>query len=661
MSLVTGPAALPHALLELTALPQWVAWRIEERGGKATKVPISPLTGQRASSTDPRTWGTWEQAHTCAQSRGIAGIGFVLSADDPYVGVDLDHAIDVETGEIAPWALEIVQALDTYTEVSPSGTGLHAWCKGQLPAGGRKRGPIEMYSTGRYLTVTGRALSSARDSIEERTDALALTHAHAFPTILKEDTPSLSPGRVVTVTVDDARLIELAQNARGDAGPRFGRLWKGDWKSDYSSQSEADLSLCNALSFWAGRDSTRVDSLFRQSGLFRKKWDTPHFQGGETYGQRTVHKAVAGTRDVYEGPSLTVDISLPAAGKRLLSGVESGRKREGALVFSATSLMAETFADPRYAVSGLLPEGLCILAGKPKMGKSWLGLCLALAVAGGTPALGVVEVDAGDVLYMALEDGRRRLQRRLNDLLNDDPAPERLSLAVEWPRFPEGITAIEEWLIAHPEARLIVVDTFKRVRPEEKRGASMYGQDYEAIAPLTDLAHTYSVSIVVVMHTRKMDAEDPIDLISGSLGLSGAADGALVMQRVRGQQDALLHVIDRDAEDSEKALRWNIATGGWLLLGDAAEYKRSAARNELLAALHDLNGSTPKDLADHLNKPRGTIRRLLWEMTQTRLVTNAGGTYMALAPRPTEVPPYIENTPNDTNTANTPNRANRWP
>ena len=159
MTAVTAPAALPvlpDAIPEeLRLLDQWVAWRWEWRGDKWTKVPLSPATGRRASSTDRDTWDTFAEAWSYARSRRLPGIGFVFSPDDPYAGVDLDKCRDPESGEVADWAREIVALLDSYTEISPSGTGLKVIVRGALPPGRRREGAIEMYDRGRFFTLTG--------------------------------------------------------------------------------------------------------------------------------------------------------------------------------------------------------------------------------------------------------------------------------------------------------------------------------------------------------------------------------------------------------------------------------------------------------------------------------------------------------------------------
>src|SRR5215218_10447889 len=106
-------------------LRQWVCWRSEERDGKTTKIPYSPLTSRRASSTNPETWGAYQEAVRACKEGAYNGIGFVFTGDDPFCGVDLDRCLDAETGEIESWAREIIEELDSYAEVSPSGTGVH--------------------------------------------------------------------------------------------------------------------------------------------------------------------------------------------------------------------------------------------------------------------------------------------------------------------------------------------------------------------------------------------------------------------------------------------------------------------------------------------------------------------------------------------------------
>ena len=142
---------------------QWVAWRYIERDGKQTKAPVNPHTGGLADSTDSASWGTFEQAsEACRQDANLAGIGFVFTADDPYCGVDLDDCLNAETHEPKGWAAEVIGQLDSYTEISPSGTGVKAFLQANKP-GRRCRkayhdGEVEIYDRDRFFTVTGQRL-----------------------------------------------------------------------------------------------------------------------------------------------------------------------------------------------------------------------------------------------------------------------------------------------------------------------------------------------------------------------------------------------------------------------------------------------------------------------------------------------------------------------
>ncbi len=293
--------------------------------------------------------------------------------------------------------------------------------------------------------------------------------------------------------------------------------------------------------------------------------------------------------------------------------------------FTAAELLAEELPSVRWVVPGLLPEGVTLLAGKPKLGKSWLALGLAVAVASGGVALGTRSVERGDVLYLALEDNRRRLQKRLKKLLVGGTAPDGLHIATEWPRMNEGgAKALDEWLEAFPEARLVVVDILKRVRPRISPNRNIYEADYEALEAMQGLAGENGVGILVVHHARKDGASDPVDEISGSTGLSGGADGILVLKRDRGRADAYLHVTGREIEEeAELALTWDSNLASWTLAGDAEEYRLSAQRHAILEVLQNAGGEmSPKDIAEATDKTHGSVKVLLGEMVRAGQVSN---------------------------------------
>jgi len=295
-----APDSLPA---ELRALPQWVAWRSEERGGKRTKLPVNPRTGSLASATDAATWTDFDTAAAYASTRtNIAGIGFVLTADDPYLVIDLDGCRDADTGALTPEAHEDAERFATYTEVSPSGTGLHFWLRGDLPGTRNRTGKIEIYHRDRYMSVTGQRHADTPTEIAMRPTELADFYARVFTpkraatqavndeTVTPSDTPRTKETEPSTAALSDADLLARIRRAKNK--DEFHRLWAGDWKG-YDSQSEADLALCGMLAFWTGGDAPRMDRLFRQSGQHREKWERPDYR------DRTITKALEGRTEFY--------------------------------------------------------------------------------------------------------------------------------------------------------------------------------------------------------------------------------------------------------------------------------------------------------------------------------------------------------------------------
>lgn len=256
--------------------------------------------------------------------------------------------------------------------------------------------------------------------------------------------------------------------------------------------------------------------------------------------------------------------------------------REHGTYFTADELMGTTFPEPRWAVPGLIAEGLTLLAGAPKLGKSWLVLGLGITTAHGTPALGKINSVAGDVLYCALEDTPRRIKSRLLKMLQGQATPGRLTIATSLPQMPQAVALISEWLDEHADARLVIVDVLGKIRPPEGDRANGYERDYAVIGQLKRLADRHRVAVVVVTHTRKMGADDAFDTVSGSTGLTGAADTTLVLRRGRGESSAVLHVTGRDVEESEYALTFDTLTGTWTLDGNALA--EAAARADTMRA-----------------------------------------------------------------------------
>jgi len=304
--LVENQEIIPEDLRERE---QWVCWREEDRDGKPTKIPVTPGTGAFASSTDPETWASFETALEYTETEHADGVGFVFTDDDPIVGVDLDDCRDPETDDVDDAALDIIERLDSYTEVSPSGTGYHVLIRGELPEGRNRRGSIELYDTARFFTVTGDHVERTPTRVARRQDALVAIHRE-YVQDTDNDAASNSEHRdtaddqspttetaAVDVDLDDENLLEKARAASN--GEKFERLWNGNTVG-YDSQSEADMALCCLLAFWTGGDPTQMEQLFRQSGLHREKWDEVHYADGSTYGEKTIERAIATTSEFYD-------------------------------------------------------------------------------------------------------------------------------------------------------------------------------------------------------------------------------------------------------------------------------------------------------------------------------------------------------------------------
>ncbi len=300
---------------------------------------------------------------------------------------------------------------------------------------------------------------------------------------------------------------------------------------------------------------------------------------------------------------------------------------------SARDLSEQEFDPIKYVVPGYIAEGLTLLAGKPKIGKSWMVLDIALAVASGGVCLGNVQCEQGDVLYLALEDNMRRLQSRLHklweyeNLAGDIPVPDRLFFSTEWKRAGEGgVEDIRAWIDDHPAARLVVVDVLAMFKATSRgRDQTLYESDYGALKDLQSLAMETGVAIVVVHHTRKSASEsgDPFEKVSGTLGLSGAADTTIILDR--DQNGCTLYGRGRDIEEIETAVMFDKPTCRWSTLGKAADVRRTDERAEILSVLIDATEPiSPRELSIASGMARNSVDQLLYKMGKAGEVLKTG-------------------------------------
>jgi len=496
-------------------LAQWINWRYEEREGKLTKVPICPHTGELAAVNRPVTWGTYKEAVRAAKENRHNGVGFVFTAEDPYAGIDIDECRDPETGEIEAWAQEIIEELNSYTEISPSGIGVHILVGAQLPPGRNRKGRIEFYDRGRYFTVTGRHLAGTPHTIESRQEQLERVAQRVLgelesPNGHKTPTPKFVSG------LSNDEIIEKASAA--DNREKFERLWAGD-KSGYASSSEADVALCSLLAFWTGPEPGQIDSLFRRSGLCREKWTKR-----SDYRARTIAYALEGRTEFY-GKAKTTNLADGSERK-----IEELEPEEIGILLSGVEPEEVGWLWQSWLALGKL----ALIDGDPGLGKSAMTLDLAARVSSGHRFPDGAPCEPAGVVILSAEDGladtiRPRLDAaganvdRIVSLATvaDENGQERLL------SIPEDIPLIEKG-IERVGARLVVVDPLMAFLSGETN--SHRDQDVRrALAPLAALAERTGTCVLVVRHLNKAPGNNPLYRGGGSIGIIGAARMAFVV------------------------------------------------------------------------------------------------------------------------------------
>jgi hypothetical protein len=303
----------------------------------------------------------------------------------------------------------------------------------------------------------------------------------------------------------------------------------------------------------------------------------------------------------------------------------SNRASAPVSVRTAATLRIKVFEPIKFIVSGYIVEGCTILAGRPKLGKSWFMLEVGLAVARGGHCLGDTKCHEGDVLYLAMEDNERRLQSRMTKIMGyAGEWPARFHYATEWPRANAGgLDQIRKWISAAEKPRLVVVDVLAMFRSPRDAKQTPYESDYEAVQSLQRIASDTNVAIVIVHHLRKSLAEvDPFEKVSGTLGLSGGVDTVLILDREG--SGATLYGRGRDIEEIETAVTFDAATCRWRVLGAAADVHRSDERKAILDALAGASEAlSPRDVADLTGQSHDAVRQTLIRMAKAGEVTKA--------------------------------------
>lgn len=511
----------------LKAFNNWVCFRLENRKGKSVKVPYTP-TGAHASVNKPQTWACFNDV---TGAKGFDGIGFVFNGT-PYTGVDIDHCVN-HCGELTAEAAAIVKTLNSYTELSPSGTGLHIIVEADLKSLGLKGGRnteagVEIYDTGRYFTVTGNVYADYTDIRAAGTE-LSTVYRKYIGT-KEKGTERAAEGEKSALS--DTDVVTLA--CKGKNGDLFTDLYMmGDLSAHNGDHSAADLALCNILAFWCRRDAEQMDRIYRSSSLMREKWDEVH--GEDTYGDMTIKRAIADCKEVFDRNTAEEDF-------RAYTG-ESLNESASVTVLSTVEERAVDWTFTDY-----IPRGqVTIMAGEGGSGKTTVWCRIAAAVSNGelwdfsedSPMYADAARVPQKVMFFSAEDSvsyvlKRRLKANganLDNCLTIDIADSRF-------KYIQFNAPFVEQLIAEHRPSLVIFDPLQAFIPATIKMGDRNAMR-SCLEPLIGLGERYSCSFLIIVHANKL---------GGVWGRKRIADSADIWDIAR----SVLMVGDTD----EKGIRY---------------------------------------------------------------------------------------------------------
>ncbi len=411
-----------------------------------------------------------------------------------------------------------------------------------------------------------------------------------------------------------------AERALTNAANKVAASPRGSWNTELNTAAFCMGTLIARGWIGAATVEGRLHDAARACGLFA--------DDGERAARSTIKSGIeAGTKEPHADlPNREWNPAEPP--ERETAKQDPSTWHRG--TFSAPDLQTMEFPPFAWIVQDILPaEGAALLCSRPKFGKSWLALDLCLGCAADRFILGTIKPRQGDVLYLALEDSKRRLQRRMTKLLPfGSKWSERLRLTTEWRRLHEGgLEDIRAW---HDHTKekggkpiLVVVDVLAKVRKPTRPGTPQYEADYEALTGITKLANELGIAILVVHHVRKMQADDLMEMVSGTYGITGAVDTILVMANK--PSGTVLDIRGRDAEQAELAIEFEKLSCRWRILGDAAEVHLSEQQSKILAALRQAGEPLgAADLEKITEIKRDTLGKALYRLANEGTIKRVG-------------------------------------
>ena len=531
-----------------------------------------------ADSTNPATWADFATASAAVMLDDADGMGYVFAKEDGLVFIDGDHCLDADGRPLPPFNKWLTM-LPGYCERSRSGTGLHFIVRGTLPDGCKHKKHInggemavELYDCNRYVALTG-DLWGEQTPLEDAPSAQA-----GIDVILQQMGMLADDGPADALPDQPDRPEEEIQAIIADALQRdgdFAQLWScTEHPGKLGDESKDDIAFCTAA--WRAT-SYQLSAGDLMHGLDASPWaetkdnTAPKWHWDKWHG--TGHRS---TGDYRKNTALRAYKKAKQDEAAALDGFKSPAPEKPRFV-TAAELDRMELPPVQWAVPGLLPAGLVFLVAAPKMGKSWLAFDLCLSVAAGDEWLGH-KTNQGATLYLALEDGLNRLQKRLKTIGDGfTPPPAGCTLAINAPMLNAGLLEfLDGWLTEHPEAKLVCIDTFQKVKPPQGKNENAYGADYRICSPLQAWAIQHNICVLLVHHTRKsINPGDVFEGVNGSQGLTGTADATLLLSKEnRFDADAVLSVTGRDVEMERYLVHFNSSACRWVMLGTVDDQER---------------------------------------------------------------------------------------
>lgn len=560
----------------------WCVWRRGEQG----KIPFDPNTGYHAKSNAPNTFSDFQTAYKAYQNGGYDGFGIGIFGN--IGAIDIDHCI--KDGKLSDMASDIIEIMGSYTEISPSGEGIRiifmiegfSYDKERYYINNHKKG-LEVYIAGatkKFVTITGNRLN----------DNPVVDGTSKLPTVLEKymrrGTVQAGPARLnATAPINTKSSLEIGL----EKDKKLKEYWNG--ARPHGNESEDDAALMAKLMYWCNNNADSAIKAFCSSPYASQK-DEKH--------QKKIERP-----DYLPNLAKAVKSDTTAAQdheqwEREYSRQAKCNASKGLNVISALELQKANLPPTKYLVEDFLPEGTSLLAAAPKSGKSWFVLLLGLKIAAGEMFLQRRTNQVG-VLYLSFEDTPKRIQGRINQLLSNTPAPSWFYISTERITLEDGLLGlIEEHIKQHPETKLIIIDTFQKIRGQIQHGERWYDHDYREAGTVKEFMDKKGLSVLFVHHTSKTkDKEDPFNEISGTNGISGAMDTMLVMKKKLGQpKQATLYLTGRDVAQDELVIHQDEKTCQWEFMGDADELaKREKLReyqsSPIIKTIRELVNASP--------------------------------------------------------------------